>query len=117
MIYNQIYATSVNNESPRLLGESYPVGYAEIWEAIKPSFDAALAGTTVNAKDDPLYLVRDGILTECYYSKCEMGSKKLSAVNIHLTRGTTQIGVSFLRIPSLAKSLRSSYLILRPPLA
>ena len=68
VIYNYVYASSVSNEHPRLLGEAYAIGYAEIWEGIRPSFEAALQGKTINAKEDLLFLQRDGILQECYYN-------------------------------------------------
>ncbi|KAL1852359.1 hypothetical protein Daus18300_012254 [Diaporthe australafricana] len=68
-IYNEAYLDLAGNKHPKLMGQSYTVAWAEIWDAIKPVFDAAWNhGQATMKHDDRLFLNRNGFLEETFFN-------------------------------------------------
>ncbi|KAK7743514.1 hypothetical protein SLS53_004048 [Cytospora paraplurivora] len=68
-IYNEAYIVLAGNKHPKLMGQSYVEGWAEIWDEIKPIFDSAwLHGQATMKQDDRLFLSRDGFLEETFFN-------------------------------------------------
>ncbi|ROW07918.1 hypothetical protein VMCG_03623 [Cytospora schulzeri] len=68
-IYNEAYIDLAGSKHPRLMGQSYTEGWAEIWDEMKPVFDAAwLHGQATMKQDDRLFISRDGYLEETFFN-------------------------------------------------
>lgn len=68
-IYNEAYLDLAGSKHPKLLGQSYTEGWAEIWDEIKPIFDSAwLQGLATMKHDDRLFISRDGFLEETFFN-------------------------------------------------
>ncbi|KUI61495.1 Hybrid signal transduction histidine kinase K [Cytospora mali] len=68
-IYNEAYIDLAGSKHPKLMGQSYTEGWAEIWDEMKPVFDAAwLHGQATMKQDDRLFISRDGYLEETFFN-------------------------------------------------
>ena len=68
-IYNEPYVLLAGQKHPALMGQSYSVAWAEIWDAIKDIFaNARLTGQSTMKDDDCLFIRRSGFLEETYFS-------------------------------------------------
>ena len=68
-IYNEAYILLAGQKHPYLMGRSYSVVWAEIWDAIKDVFaNAKLTGQATMKDDDCLFMKRNGYLEETYFS-------------------------------------------------
>ncbi|KKY32208.1 putative histidine kinase group protein [Diaporthe ampelina] len=68
-IYNEAYLDLAGNKHPKLMGQSYMEAWAEIWDEIKPVFDAAWNhGQATMKNDDQLFLNRNGFLEETFFN-------------------------------------------------
>lgn len=68
-IYNEAYILLAGQKHPHLMGQSYSVAWAEIWDAIKDVFaNAKLTGQATMKDDDCLFMKRNGYLEETYFS-------------------------------------------------
>lgn len=54
---------------PTLMGQSYKIAWAEIWEEVKDVFEnARITGQATMKDDDCLFMKRNGFLEETYFS-------------------------------------------------
>ena len=71
-IYNEAYILLAGDKHPSLMGQSYRVAWAEIWDAVKDVFAAAVkTGQATMKDDDCLYIQRSAnarTLEETYFS-------------------------------------------------
>jgi PAS domain S-box-containing protein len=68
-IYNEAYIALAGKKHPRLMGMRYQDAWSEIWDDIKPVFDAAWnAGQATMKHDDRLFLTRHGFLEETFFN-------------------------------------------------
>lgn len=68
-IYNEAYLDLAGAKHPKLMGQSYIDAWAEIWDALKPVFDAAWHnGQATMKQDDRLFLARNGFLEETFFN-------------------------------------------------
>lgn len=68
-IYNDAYIDLAGNKHPKLMGQSYTEAWAEIWDEIKPVFDAAWhSGQAMMKHDDRLFISRNGFLEETFFN-------------------------------------------------
>lgn len=68
-IYNEAYLDLAGNKHPKLMGQSYTEAWAEIWDELKPVFDAAWNhGQAMMKQDDQLFLNRNGFLEETFFN-------------------------------------------------
>lgn len=68
-IYNEAYLDLAGYKHPKLMGQSYTEAWAEIWDEIKPVFDAAWhAGQATMKHDDRLFISRNGFLEETFFN-------------------------------------------------
>lgn len=68
-IYNDAYLELAGSKHPKLMGQSYTEGWAEIWDEMKPIFDAAwLHGQATMKQDDRLFISREGFLEETFFN-------------------------------------------------
>lgn len=68
-IYNEAYIMLAGNKHPKLMGSSYKVAWAEIWDDIEGVFsDAKNRGQATMKDDDCLFMERNGFLEESYFS-------------------------------------------------
>lgn len=68
-IYNEAYIEMAGKKHPQLMGMSYTDAWAEIWDALKPTFDAAWNhGHATMKHDDRLFLVRNGFIEETFFN-------------------------------------------------
>lgn len=68
-IYNEAYVLLAGQKHPELMGQSYKVAWAEIWDEIEPVFTSARESGQATMKDDDcLFLRRNGFLEESYFS-------------------------------------------------
>ncbi|KAL2278725.1 hypothetical protein FJTKL_14282 [Diaporthe vaccinii] len=68
-IYNEAYLDLAGSKHPKLMGQSYMEAWAEIWDEIKPVFDAAWNhGQATMKNDDRLFLNRNGFLEETFFN-------------------------------------------------
>lgn len=69
-IYNEAYIFLAGNKHPSLMGQSYKVAWAEIWEdQIEGVFtEARESGQATMKDDDCLFIERNGFLEEAYFS-------------------------------------------------
>lgn len=68
-IYNEAYIDLAGSKHPKLMGQSYTEGWAEIWDEMKPVFDAAwLHGQATMKHDDRLFISREGFLEETFFN-------------------------------------------------
>lgn len=68
-IYNEAYLDLAGNKHPKLMGQSYTEAWAEIWDGLKPVFDAAWhSGQAMMKQDDRLFISRNGFLEETFFN-------------------------------------------------
>lgn len=68
-IYNEAYIMLAGQKHPTLMGQSYNVAWAEIWDSVKGVFaNAKLTGEATMKDDDCLFLKRSDYLEETYFS-------------------------------------------------
>ncbi|KAI0591006.1 histidine kinase HHK13p [Pyrenophora tritici-repentis] len=68
-IYNEAYIGLAGQKHPALMGQSYKVAWAEIWDEVKGVFaNARLTGQATMKDDDCLFMKRNGFLEETYFS-------------------------------------------------
>ncbi|KAF2006728.1 hypothetical protein P154DRAFT_481635 [Amniculicola lignicola CBS 123094] len=68
-IYNEAYIGLAGQKHPKLMGQSYKVAWAEIWDDVKDVFmNARLTGQATMKDDDCLFMKRNGFLEETYFS-------------------------------------------------
>lgn len=68
-IYNEAYIGLAGQKHPALMGQSYKVAWAEIWDDVKGVFaNARLTGQATMKDDDCLFMKRNGFLEETYFS-------------------------------------------------
>ncbi|KAF2024184.1 hypothetical protein EK21DRAFT_94284 [Setomelanomma holmii] len=68
-IYNEAYIGLAGQKHPALMGQSYKVAWAEIWDEVKDVFaNARLTGQATMKDDDCLFMKRSGFLEETYFS-------------------------------------------------
>ncbi|KAJ4365499.1 hypothetical protein N0V95_000434 [Ascochyta clinopodiicola] len=68
-IYNEAYIGLAGQKHPTLMGQSYKVAWAEIWDEVKEVFNnARLTGQATMKDDDCLFMKRNGFLEETYFS-------------------------------------------------
>lgn len=71
-IYNEAYIHLAGQKHPQLMGQSYKVAWAEIWDNVKDVFEnARTTGQATMKDDDCLFIQRsaaDGYLEETYFS-------------------------------------------------
>ncbi|KAF2868617.1 hypothetical protein BDV95DRAFT_500358 [Massariosphaeria phaeospora] len=68
-IYNEAYIGLAGQKHPALMGQSYKVAWAEIWDDVKEVFNnARLTGQATMKDDDCLFMKRNGFLEETYFS-------------------------------------------------
>lgn len=68
-IYNEAYIELAGQKHPKLMGQSYIEAWAEIWDELKPVFDAAYYnGQAMMKHDDRLFISRSGFLEETYFN-------------------------------------------------
>lgn len=68
-IYNEAYLDLAGNKHPKLMGQAYSEAWAEIWDGLKPIFDAAWnCGHATMKHDDRLFISRDGFLEETFFN-------------------------------------------------
>ncbi|KAF1851422.1 uncharacterized protein K460DRAFT_272704 [Cucurbitaria berberidis CBS 394.84] len=68
-IYNEAYIGLAGQKHPTLMGQSYKVAWAEIWDEVKDVFaNARMTGQATMKDDDCLFMKRSGYLEETYFS-------------------------------------------------
>ncbi|KAL6170557.1 hypothetical protein ACJQWK_03535 [Exserohilum turcicum] len=68
-IYNEAYIGLAGQKHPTLMGQSYKVAWAEIWDEVKDVFqNARLTGQATMKDDDCLFILRSGFIEETYFS-------------------------------------------------
>ncbi|KAH6642996.1 hypothetical protein C7974DRAFT_114273 [Boeremia exigua] len=68
-IYNEAYIGLAGQKHPTLMGQSYKVAWAEIWDEVKDVFtNARITGQATMKDDDCLFMKRSGFLEETYFS-------------------------------------------------
>ncbi|PSN67097.1 hypothetical protein BS50DRAFT_493331 [Corynespora cassiicola Philippines] len=68
-IYNEAYIGLAGQKHPTLMGQSYKVAWAEIWDEVKDVFaNARMTGQATMKDDDCLFMKRSGFLEETYFS-------------------------------------------------
>ncbi|KAF1939000.1 hypothetical protein EJ02DRAFT_457342 [Clathrospora elynae] len=68
-IYNEAYIGLAGQKHPALMGQSYAVAWAEIWDEVKGVFaNARTTGQATMKDDDCLFMLRSGFLEETYFS-------------------------------------------------
>lgn len=68
-IYNEAYIMLAGQKHPTLMGQSYSVAWAEIWDDVKDVFaNAKLTGEATMKDDDGLFIKRNDYLEETYFS-------------------------------------------------
>ncbi|KAF2853516.1 hypothetical protein T440DRAFT_390040 [Plenodomus tracheiphilus IPT5] len=68
-IYNEAYIGLAGQKHPALMGQSYKVAWAEIWDDVKEVFaNARTTGQATMKDDDCLFMKRNGFLEETYFS-------------------------------------------------
>ncbi|KAL1795040.1 hypothetical protein ACET3X_006856 [Alternaria dauci] len=68
-VYNEAYIGLAGQKHPALMGQSYKVAWAEIWDDVKGVFaNARLTGQATMKDDDCLFMKRNGFLEETYFS-------------------------------------------------
>ncbi|KAF2127897.1 hypothetical protein P153DRAFT_294020 [Dothidotthia symphoricarpi CBS 119687] len=68
-IYNEAYIGLAGQKHPTLMGQSYKVAWAEIWDDVKDVFaNARITGQATMKDDDCLFMKRNGFLEETYFS-------------------------------------------------
>jgi len=68
IIYNEPYIELAGQKHPGLMGQSYPVGWAEIWDDVSDAFaKAKYAGKATMKHDDKLFLTRATYNEETYF--------------------------------------------------
>lgn len=68
-IYNEAYLDLAGAKHPKLMGQSYTDAWAEIWDVLKPVFDAAWnSGQATMKQDDRLFISRNGFLEETFFN-------------------------------------------------
>ena len=68
-IYNEAYILLAGQKHPKLMGQSYSVAWAEIWDEVKDVFAAAKSTGEATMKDDDcLFMWRNNYLEETYFS-------------------------------------------------
>ncbi|WP_313804824.1 PAS domain-containing sensor histidine kinase [Sphingobium sp.] len=60
-LYNEAYVPTIGDKHPRALGRPAREGWAELWDDLEPLLRSVIEdGETVQAKDRPFYIERDG---------------------------------------------------------
>lgn len=68
-IYNEAYIELAGQKHPSLMGQSYRVAWAEIWDNVKDVFaNAKSTGEATMKDDDCLFIKRSDYLEETYFS-------------------------------------------------
>lgn len=68
-IYNEAYILLAGQKHPTLMGQSYKIAWAEIWDDVEGSFAKARSSGQATMKDDDrLFIIRNGYLEECYFA-------------------------------------------------
>lgn len=68
-IYNEAYVLLAGQKHPALMGQSYSVAWAEIWDDVKDVFaNARLTGEATMKDDDGMFMRRSNYLEETYFS-------------------------------------------------
>ncbi|KAG9205475.1 hypothetical protein G6514_008117 [Epicoccum nigrum] len=68
-IYNEAYIGLAGQKHPDLMGQSYKVAWAEIWDEVKDVFNnARLTGQATMKDDDCLFIKRSNYMEETYFS-------------------------------------------------
>ena len=68
-IYNEAYIVLAGQKHPGLMGKSYRVAWAEIWDEVKDVFASArTTGEATMKDDDCLFIKRSNCLEETYFS-------------------------------------------------
>ncbi|ELQ37432.1 hypothetical protein M0657_002227 [Pyricularia oryzae] len=68
-IYNEAYTQLAGQKHPMMMGTSYTVVWAEIWDGLKPTFENAwIRGQATMKYDDQLFIIRNGFLEETYFN-------------------------------------------------
>ena len=67
--YNEAFKVMAQSVHPFLMGGSFDVAFPELRASIRPLFEKATAdGVTVDVDHIPLFVQRDGLLEECYFT-------------------------------------------------
>jgi len=68
-IYNEAYVLLAGQKHPELMGMSYKVAWKEIWSEVQEVFESAKkTGEATMKDDDCLFINRNGVLEESYFS-------------------------------------------------
>ncbi|KAF2450469.1 hypothetical protein P171DRAFT_426839 [Karstenula rhodostoma CBS 690.94] len=68
-VYNEAYIGLAGQKHPALMGQSYKIAWAEIWDEVKDVFsNARITGQATMKDDDCLFMKRNGFLEETYFS-------------------------------------------------
>ena len=68
-IYNEAYIHLAGQKHPALMGQSYAMAWAEIWDVLEEVFATAIrTGESTMKDDDLIYIRRKGFLEETYFS-------------------------------------------------
>ncbi|AEO53129.1 hypothetical protein MYCTH_2294065 [Thermothelomyces thermophilus ATCC 42464] len=68
-IYNEAYVSLAGQKHPRLMGSRYQDAWPEIWDEVKPVFDAAWeSGYATMKNDDTLFISRNGFTEETFFN-------------------------------------------------
>jgi PAS domain S-box-containing protein len=69
VIYNEAYISLAGKKHPRLMGSRYQDCWAEIWDEVRPEFEAAWnSGYATMKHDDTLFLSRHGFTEETFFN-------------------------------------------------
>jgi PAS domain S-box-containing protein len=68
-IYNEAYISLAGKKHPQLMGSRYQDAWPEIWDEIRPVFDAAWnSGHATMKSDDTLFISRHGFMEETFFN-------------------------------------------------
>ncbi|KAK4240869.1 hypothetical protein C8A03DRAFT_31037 [Achaetomium macrosporum] len=69
VIYNEAYISLAGQKHPRLMGSRYQDSWPEIWDEVRPAFEAARnSGYATLRHDDTLFLSRHGFMEETFFN-------------------------------------------------
>ncbi|KAI0204626.1 histidine kinase [Astrocystis sublimbata] len=69
VIYNEAYVALAGNKHPEMMGASYQVAWAELWDEIRPVFESACeSGQATMKNDDRFIMHRHGFNEEAFFS-------------------------------------------------
>ncbi|KAI1175577.1 hypothetical protein F4777DRAFT_322917 [Nemania sp. FL0916] len=64
VIYNEAYVAMAGQKHPTLMGSTYPVAWAEIWQEIQPIFESAWESGQATMKNDDRFIIQRGRFDE-----------------------------------------------------